>query len=424
VKKLLFLLAFFKIAECFGNNTYSTFFTEKRLRFDYFIEGNATSAKIIPDKVLEESVWSGTKVNLVDTFEYGEYFFKLIDQKTQKVIFSRGFSDLFVEWQETEEARDSIGKYHNCILFPAPRKKFILEIYKRDSTVTFCKIFDTIISPKSNSIIKPKAPMTLSKQIYSGGEYSKALDIVFLSEGYTAGQEEKFFADASRFKDYLFSWETYKQYASKINMLAVFAPSEEEGVDIPGENIWKKTIVDAHFYTFGIDRYLTLSDLTKAYNYLTDYPVDQVCVLVNSSKYGGGGIYNFYNMFTTNNERAEFLFLHEFGHGFASLGDEYFSSPVAYVDFGNAKHEPYKPNITNLANFKSKWQDMVSDTIPVPTPDIEKYDNVVGVFEGANYNTKGFYRPQRNCAMRSTGVKHFCEVCERSIEQMLLFCTE
>jgi hypothetical protein len=403
---------------------YHDYFTDKRYRFNYFIEGNCCEAKIIPDKILEESVWGGSKINLIDTFEYGELLFKIFDVESKKLIFSKGYSDLFDEWQTTQETKDSVTRYHECILFPAPKNKIILEIYKRDSILNFSKIFVKEINPKSDEIVKTRLILTDSKQIHGACNFSKSLDFILLSEGYTAEQKEKFYADAERFKNYLFGWEPYKQFKDKINLLAVFVPSKQAGVDIPGKNIWVETIVDAHFYTFNLERYLTLPDLTKVYDYLSEYPIDQVCVLVNSTKYGGGGMYNFCNIFTADNELTERVFLHELGHGFASLGDEYFDSPVAYINFGNNKYEPYEPNITNLVDFKQKWQVLVADTIPVPTPDTPDFDNVVGVFEGANYTAKGFYRSQRNCAMRSKEINKFCKVCEASIKQMLNFYTE
>lgn len=424
MKKLLFLIAFLKVFPAFSQVNYSDFFTDKRYRFDYYIRGSNDSAIVKSDKIHEESIWSGSKVNLIDTFEYGEYLFKLIDNTSKQLIFSKGFSDLFVEWQETDAAYTTTTVYHNCIQFPAPKYIAILELYKRDTNLQFKRIFDTLINPGSENILRKQPPITHSKQIHLGGKCSKALDIVFLSEGYTASLEDKFYADAEKFKNYLFGWEPYKHFTGKINFLAVFASSEESGVDIPGDSIFVSTFVDAHFNSLGIDRYLTLPDICKVYDYLQEYPVDQVCILVNSSKYGGGGMYNFYNIFTTDSDRTELLLLHEFGHGFASLADEYFNSPVSYTNFGSALYEPYEPNITNMVDFQSKWADMVADSVPVPTPDSIYYDNVVGVFEGANYTPKGYYRPQRNCAMRSTGIKKFCAVCEKSIRQMLLFTTE
>jgi hypothetical protein len=420
----MFCLAFFVSHASLAAADYSSDFTDKRYRFDYYIEGNYTTAKIIPDCIYEEAIWGGSKTNLIDTFEYGELLFKITDANTNRLIFSKGYSNLFDEWQTTEEAKSSSTRYHECILFPAPRREAVLEIFKRDSTLAFVKIFDIKINPFSKSIIRKSPLKTTPKTINKSSESSKALDIVFLSEGYVTGQEEMFFSDVERFKNYMFAWEPYSSFQKSINILAVFAPSTEEGTDIPGENIWANTITDAHFNTFGIDRYLTVPDICKIYDYLTEYPVDQVCVLVNSGKYGGGSIYNFCSVFTADNERAELVFLHEFGHGFASLADEYFNSPVTYVDLGSKSYEPYEPNITNLADFDKKWKFMISDTIPIPTPDVPDYNNIVGLFEGANYKPKGFYRPQRDCAMRSTGIKQFCAVCKISIERMLLFCSE
>jgi hypothetical protein len=401
------------------DNNYSNYFSNKRFRFDFYIEGRYDEARIIPDCLREEEYWGGSKVNLIDTLNYGNYLIKLFDAKTRELIFSKGYCDLFVEWQTVEGAKDTTARYHECILFPAPKKKAILEIYKRDTLLLFNKLYSRQISPKSKEIKREKPVETKSRKILESGNSSTCIDIIFLSEGYQAGEEEKFYSDAARFRDFLFSWQPYKRYKNKFNLTAVFAPSLDSGVDIPGQGIFLNTIADAHFYTFGIERYLTLPDLCKVYNYLSAYPVDQVCVLANSSKYGGGGIYNYYNIFTTDNERAELLFLHEFGHGFASLGDEYFSSEVAYAELGSRTIEPYEPNITNLADFTKKWKNIISDTVPIPTPDLPQYDSVVGVFEGANYTSRGFYRPQRTCAMRSSGVKQFCKVCELSIERMI-----
>lgn len=422
----ILFLVFFAFASILpAKSQYDEFFTPKRFRFDYYIAGSNDSAYIIPDKLHEEPEWSGSKKNLVDTFRYGEMFFRLLDPATKTEIFSKGYSNLFIEWQTTPGAKDTMAKYHECITFPAPLRPVVLEIFMRDTTMAFNRIFEYIIDPEANNINRTGfSPQTKSKLIHNGNESHHALDIVFLSEGYTESQCELFYTDVERYKNYLFGWEPYKHYRQSINILAVFSASAGEGADMPGQNFWVETIAGAHFSTFGIERYLTLPNICKVYEHLAAYPVDQVCVLVNSNKYGGGGIYNFYTIFTSACAGAEMLFMHEFGHGFASLADEYFNSEVPYIEFGSRNFEPYQPNITNMANFSSKWAGMINDTVPVPTPDIPEYDNTVGVFEGAFYNTKGFYRPQRNCAMRSSGTKRFCKVCEAAIEEMLRFSIE
>lgn len=420
MNRLLIIPIFVLLFGC-APEGYEDYFTEKRFRFDYVITGNFAHQEIDELNLFEEEIWGGSRINLIDTFEYGDYLLKIYDEKSDKLIYSRGFSDLFIEWQTTAEAKQVEKSYNQSILFPAPKKSVRMEILKRDSTMNFGVFFTRNIDPKSAEIIKSEVLPTTSRIIHKGSDYTEALDIVFLSEGYTKEEEDKFYSDVERFREFLFAWKPYKNYTDRINFTAVFAPSKESGVDIPGQDIFVETIADAHFYTFGIERYLTLPDLTKVYKYLVAYPVDQVVILANSDKYGGGGIYNFYNIFTSDNELGERLFLHEFGHGFAGLGDEYFNSAVAYEDFGSANYEPYEPNITNLVNFNVKWKSMVPDSVPIPTPDSSIYDNIVGVFEGANYVSKGFYRPYRDCAMRSSHMKFFCPVCEKSIEEMIMF---
>ncbi len=424
MRKILFLLISAISCAGFSQVNYNEYFTSKRYRFDYFISGTQKTAVIVTDKIHEEPIWGGQQKNLIDTFEYGDFLLKIYDIATEKLIFSYGYSDLFIEWQTIAEAKSITKTYHECVTFPAPIAPVRLEINKRNDSLVFKKIFETIIDPKSIYIQREEPPVTENKKLNDAGIPSNCIDIVFISEGYTQLQKEKFFEAADKFRNYLFSWEPYHSFINKFNITAVFVPSPDEGTDIPGDNIWKTTLLNTHFYTFGIDRYLTLPDLCEVYDWLAAYPADQVCVLVNTEKYGGGGVYNFYNIFAAGNPKDEFLLLHEFGHGFACLGDEYNDSKVAYEYFGNKNMEPFWPNITTLVDFKSKWADMLNDTVPVPTPNSTAYGDVVGVFEGANYVSKGFYRPMQDCAMRSFKNKRFCPVCVRSIQRMIQFRTD
>lgn len=420
----IFIILFFVLLSGCAPKTYDYYFTEKRYRFDYEIKGTATNQEIKELALYEEKIWGGSRMNLIDTFEYGAYFVKIFDKKSNELIYSRGFSDLFMEWQTTAEAKEISKSYRQTILFPAPKREIRMEILRRDTAMQWGLIYTKLIQPNSASLSN-KMPVEIESRIIHRSDVpEKALDIVLLAEGYTIEEADKFFSDAEKFKEFLFGWEPYKNYKQSINFNAVFSASKDSGVDIPGEDIFVESIVDAHFYTFGIERYLTLPDLTKVYDYLSEYPVDQVVVLANSEKYGGGGMYNFYNIFTSDNEHGERLFLHEFGHGFGGLGDEYYTSDVAYEDFGSKNYEPYEPNITNLVNFNKKWKNMLADSVPVPTPDTDEYDSVLGVFEGANYVAKGFYRPYRTCAMKEIHIKYFCPVCKKSLEEMIKFYAE
>jgi hypothetical protein len=200
-------------------------------------------------------------------------------------------------------------------------------------------------------------------------------------------------------------------------------PSEDAGADIPGAGIWKNTLVNSSFYTFDSERYLTTLDFWKVKDIAALAPYDQIYILVNTEKYGGGGIYNHYNLTSTGNQHSSTVFIHEFGHGFAGLGDEYYTSDVSYTDFYSPEIEPWEPNLTTLVNFSEKWENLLIPGTPVPTPESPEYINTTGVFEGGGYVAKGVYRPAVNCRMKSNNSEHFCQVCEKTIEQMILFLT-
>ena len=211
----------------------------------------------------------------------------------------------------------------------------------------------------------------------------------------------------------------FKENKNKFNVLAIEAISEESGTDFPGENIWKNTVVNSNFYTFNSDRYLTTSDIKSMRNIASLVPYDNIIVLVNSKTYGGGGIYNFFSVVSSDNMFSEYVNVHEFGHAFAGLGDEYYDSDVAVENYYSFEKEPWEPNISNLKNFATKWKDLIEKDIPVPTPATEKYFKKVGAFEGAGYSAKGLYRPAYDCTMKSVSVNNFCPVCKRAIQQMI-----
>jgi hypothetical protein len=106
------------------------------------------------------------------------------------------------------------------------------------------------------------------------------------------------------------------------------------------------------------------------------------------------------------------------------LADEYYTSDVAYQDFYSLDVEPLDPNLTTLVDFDSKWKDMVENGTPIPTANTEKYEDVLGAFEGGGYVEKGIYRPKQDCTMKSIVVDNFCPVCKRAIVQMIDFYTE
>jgi len=400
------------------------YFLDKTLRFDYFHSGDSENDFYSFDELIEEPFWGGSKYNMIDNFDYGNYKFNVRDIKSNLVIYSRTYSTLFGEWQTTEEAKNTSRTFSETVVFPFPQQPVRVEFFGRDENNKFDKKFSYVLDPGDYLIKKERAYEFDSFEVMVNGEPSEKVDIVIIPDGYTVEEMELFKKDCEKFAGYLFNSSPFKENKDKFNIRGVFAPSKESGTDLPGENIWKNTIMNSRFYTFDLERYLMTSDNKTLRHIASNAPYDQIYILVNHDKYGGGSIYNHYSVCVNNNQYEEFTFVHEFGHGFASLADEYYTSDVAYQDFYSLEIEPVDPNLTTLKNFESKWKDLVDDGTPIPTPATEEYKHVVGAFEGGGYVQAGVYRPMQDCTMKSIIVDKFCPVCKRAIEQMINFYSE
>lgn len=408
----------------FAQAEFENYFESKTLRFDYFIGGNADTSIVFQNRIKQEPFWGGSKVNLIDTFNIGEYQLLVFDSAQANLIYSRGFSNLFKEWQSTAEARKINKTYAETVIFPFPKNTIKLKLEVRLKNQQFKTIFETFINPNDYFISKEKVKNFDTLRIHGNSLPEKSLDIAFVPEGYTEDEMNKFIEDAKRFIAFTFDVEPFAQYKEKINFWAVKAPSSESGTDIPGQNVWKSTNVNSHFYTFNIERYLTSPDVHSIRDIAACVPYDQIFVLVNTPKYGGSGIFNSYNICASDHAQSREVFTHEFGHGFAALGDEYFNSAVAYEDLYDFSVEIYNKNITTLVDFGKKWKDMLDEDTPIPTPATEEYLDKLGVFEGGGYVAKGIYRPVNDCKMRSNRTNVFCPVCQRAIKQLLDFYTK
>ncbi len=419
MKKIIFFSALFFLVNAATAQHFDDYFETKRLRIDFVFAGNATTQHVYYAAMHEEPIWGGTREHLIAPFNYGEYQLKVY-AKNGKLIYTQGFSTLFQEWRTTGEAKKVDRAYPVSLHIPFPKDEMKIEIHEREkATGKFACLFNMQVDPQSKHITRDAPNNFAVTQILNNGEPSGKLDLVFVAEGYRAGEMEKFRADAKRMADNLFTFEPYTSRKNDINIWAVESVSAESGPDFPHKDSWKSTAFDAAYYTFDIDRYLTTGEQTKVAEAVWNTPADAVFILVNSSQYGGGGIYNFYGMGTVDNELSATVFVHEFGHSFAGLGDEYYTSDVAYEDFYNLKVEPWEPNITTNVNFESKWKNMIKPGTPVPTANEEKYDGVVGLFEGGGYMAKGIYRPVYNCFMKSNSAKAFCPVCQKAISDAL-----
>ncbi len=403
---------------------FNKYFLTESMRFDFLLGGNNKEERVYPEQIKKEAYWAGSKENLVDPFNYGNYRFRIFDVKSDSLLFSEGFSTLFEEWQSTAEAKKVDKTFYQTAIFPFPKHKIRLEIDSRQWEGNFKTIYKTEISPENYFILNETPEPLQPMEILKNGKPENKVDIVILAEGYTAEEMGKFTDDAKRVTLYLFEEEPFKSEKAKFNVSAVLTPSLESGTDIPGENIYKNTRFNSTFYTFDVSRYLTTSDMKNILDAAAVVPYDHIYVLVNSERYGGGGFYNFLSVCTADNSLTKEVFVHEFGHGFAGLGDEYYNSEVAYEDFYNLKGEPWEPNITTLVDFGSKWKSMVDESVEIPTPRKIGNEKTVGVYEGGGYMSKGIYSPVMDCRMKSNNAKVFCPVCQEAIKKVIHFYTE
>jgi hypothetical protein len=408
----------------FAQPEFDKYFIDKVLRLDFMFAGDFQKTVVYPAGMKEEPFWAGSKTNLIDPFNYGNFRYEVYDPEGNTLIYSRGFCTLFQEWQTTAEAKQMERSFYEVTTMPFPRNKIRFELSKRERDGTFSKLYETTIDPGDYFILKEKPVNAGITRIHYSGEAHTCLDIAFIAEGYTKDDMEKFRGDVKKMADVLFSEAPFDQYRDRINIWAVEALSEESGTDVPGEKIYVRTALNSNFYTFDLDRYLTTTDIKAVNDYAAAVPHDNIVVLINSSRYGGGGVYNYYSGTTSDHSLSSKVFIHEFGHGFAGLADEYYSSEVAYDEFYPLDVEPWEPNITTLVSFETKWKEMIQEGTPVPTPPSAKFGKVTGLFEGGGYSAKGIYRSELECRMKSNGPKGFCTVCRAAIKDMLDFYTE
>lgn len=417
MKKILFLLLSLVITVN-AQIKFDDYFDNKTLRFDFYHTGDRTTEIISFDKLIQEGTWSGSKKNLIDNFGYGNYFLKVFDIASNQLIYSRGFSTLFQEWQTTEESKLTTRSFSGSVVLPFPKNKIRIEIYKRDRKNIFEKKFNYSVDPNNYFIISERIKPFDDFKVHYSGNPSNKLDIVFIPEGYSKTEMEKFHNDCARLTGYLFDYSPFKENKDKINIWGVEAPSDESGTDIPGKNIWKQTLLNSRFYTFDSERYLMTTDYHTVRDIAANAPYDQIYILVNTDKYGGGAVYNYYSMTGVDNKLTNQVFIHELAHGLAGLADEY-GNDNTYQDMYPTDVEPWEPNLTTMVNFESKWKNLIEPDIPIPTPVEDRYKNKTGVFEGGGYVAKGVYRPTFNSIMNSFASNEFNQVCEDVLIKMI-----
>lgn len=414
---ILLLFIFCKLP---GQNN-GKIFTDQRIRYSFTLSGNAQSTCAFLNEIIVEPKFGGNVERLIDSFDYGTYRYQLHEMQSGKLLFSKGFSPLFQEWQATEEAHHSTKEFQQSVFFPRPLTDVILKIEYRKGTDWNCVLADTLLANDKTYISATGIPNKVVSIIESGNTEDK-IDLYFLAEGYTSEEQELFFNDAQRISKFIFSNEPFKRQKDRFNVKALMVDSQESGTDEPQTKHFRNTAFNSSFGTFGSERYLTVLDMNKVYNAAALEPWEHLIILVNSNKYGGGGCYNFECIGSSHNKLSELTIIHEFGHAFAALGDEYYDENSSSFEESIYPKgiEPWEPNLTTLANFKSKWEDQIKKETPIPTPRTKEYTNAIGVFEGGGYETKNVYSPAITCWMKEFKTSKFCPVCQIAIEKMIL----
>jgi len=439
----------------------------RTMRVDYFHTGNEKEERFSVDRVvLEPLPWPGNPAKPLDDTNRGKYFFEVADAATSHIQYSRGFSSVYGEWETTAEAKEMNRTFSESLRFPAPDKPVRITMKKRDARNTFRNVWTLIVDPADKFVARgtesPDAGPVI--RLHESGDPATKLDLLILGDGYTARERAKFERDARRLTTTLLATSPFKERARDINVWGLVPAAAQSGVSRPSQHIYRRSPIGATYDAFDSERYVLTFDNKAFRDIAANAPYDAVEILVNSATYGGGGIFGLFSTVAADSVWAPYIFVHEFGHHIAGLADEYYTSDVAYLPAAD-RVEPWEPNATAMLDPSAlKWKDLVTPGVVLPTPwpkeefetytkeiqqkrrairaanrpeaemdalfrDEEKRDTAllnegpnagkVGAFEGANYEARGYYRPQADCIMFTRDNVPFCAVCRRAIAQII-----
>lgn len=406
---------------------------EKTLRVDYVFSGTDKATEISLERLYSFDGWAGRTVNLDSVPVKGNGQISVTDLETGNVIYMQSFSTLFQEWKTTEEATKLRKAFENTFLLPMPSSKAAVKVELYDFFGNVCASLNHIVDPKDILIKQMKSDPAPHKYLLKSGSPQEKIDVAIVAEGYTKEEAEQFYRDAEVAVEAILAHESFGAYRDRFNFVAIALESKDSGVSVPREGLWKDTAVGSNYDTFYSDRYLTTSCVWKMHDALCGIPYEHLVILANTDTYGGGGIYNSYTLTTAQHKDFRPVVVHEFGHSFAGLADEYYYDDQ-FVEYYYPDSEPWEQNITTLYDFESKWNDMLPKIVQIPTPVDgnvwEKIngganpESIVGVYEGAGYQSKGVYRPYPDCRMKTNAAESFCPVCQRAIARIIEFYTE
>ena len=442
-------------------------FLDRTMRVDVYHTGSAGREIVSLDRVVSDGPWAGSRTQLVDDSNLGPYLFEVVDRATNRAIYSRGFASMYGEWESTAEAGQGVARtFHESLRFPWPKAPVQVVVKKRDRENAFREVWSTIVDPASRFVTA--AEIQLQGRVWTvfeSGPPATKVDLLILGDGYSEAQLPKFHADVKRLVEVLFQHEPFKSRRGDFNVRAIDLPTPRSGVNRPRTGDFRRTPLGVSYNIFDSERYALTEDNRSVRDIASAAPYDFLEILINEEHYGGGGIFNDHATAAVDTAFAEYIFVHEFGHHFAALGDEYYTSDVAYETGATERPEPWEPNITALKDpGHLKWGDLAAPGTPIPTPwdkaafeehsrqvqekrrqlrainapesemnalltsELEwdtsllggqKYAGRVGAFEGAAYEVKGLYRPEADCIMFTRDRVGFCRVCQRAIARIV-----
>ncbi|MGZ4779375.1 MAG: M64 family metallopeptidase [Thermoanaerobaculia bacterium] len=462
--RLRFILATIFFAAAAQAADFNTTFLDRTMRVDYYHTGNRGEEILALDRIVNDGPWAGSRTRLVDSTNLGKYYLEVIDRRTNEVIYSRGFASVYGEWETTDEAKEIARTFSESLRFPWPKHEVQVVLKKRDRVNAFQQIWSTVIDPDSRfvnpEVVKPAGTVWT---LFENGPASEKVDIVIIGEGYTAAEMPKFHNDVKRLAAKLFDTEPFKSRKKDFNVRVIDVPAAQSGVHRPRTRDDRRTAINTEYNIFDSERYVLTLDNRALRDIASAVPYEFLEILVNEKQYGGGGIFNDQATAAVDTGFAEYVFVHEFGHHFAGLGDEYYTSDVSYQTGGEQHPEPWEPNLT-ANGAHPKWADVADKDVPLPTPwdkeafethsreiqaerrklrnanvpetqmdelfrrelvwetqflGSQRYAGKVGAFEGAGYEAKGLYRPQADCIMFTRDEVGFCRVCQRAIATII-----
>jgi hypothetical protein len=439
-----------------------TAFAQRTMRVDYLHSGTAAAEQFALDGISLEGEWPGPADRWVDESNLGKYYFEVLDRATNRVIYSRGFASIFGEWETTDEAKGQARAFSESLRFPAPATPVQVVVKKRGPRNEFREAWSLIVDPSDPAIDRAAPPKVPVWAVMQNGSPRDKVDLLLMGDGYTAAEMEKWHRDARRMVDTLFAVSPFKERRQDFNVWAVDTPAEESGVARPSDKVFRRSPLRANYDAFGSERYVLTFDNKRLREVASAAPYEFIEIVVNDRKYGGGGIFNLFATVSADNAFTPYVFVHEFGHHFAGLADEYYTSDVAY-GAATDRPEPWEPNAT-ADPLAGKWKDLITTGIDLPSTwpkrEFEQMQQAiqerrrairahhkpesemealfkeevglstkllgsgpnarkVGAFEGSMYEAKGYYRPQQDCIMFTRDQVGFCAVCRRAIERVI-----